>query len=123
MFAWGALITDSWIDHTTTVEQRRKILEKAARDPLRFLPLASDNDPVSIEDNVWVGFDAVILPGVTLGKGCIVGGKSVVADEVPPYAVVAGNPAKIIRFPDPDDTEEAKNEALTNCLIAGIVPK
>lgn len=51
---------------------------------------------VNIEEDVWVGTRATILAGVTLGRGCIVGANSVVTKPVPPYALVAGMPAKIV---------------------------
>jgi acetyltransferase-like isoleucine patch superfamily enzyme len=47
--------------------------------------------------NVWIGFDTCILPGVTIGEGSIVGAKSVVQSDIPPYCVYAGNPACYIR--------------------------
>jgi acetyltransferase-like isoleucine patch superfamily enzyme len=50
--------------------------------------------PVRIGDNVWVGRRSIIYPGVTLGDGCIVSAGSVVVSDVPPYTVVAGNPAR-----------------------------
>ena len=51
---------------------------------------------VVIQDHVWIGSRAMIMPGVTLSKGCIVGAGSVVTKDVPPYAIVAGVPAKQI---------------------------
>lgn len=51
---------------------------------------------VVIEEDVWVGTRSTILAGVTLGRGCIVGANAVVTKPVPPYALVAGMPAKII---------------------------
>lgn len=56
-----------------------------------------DKDVV-IEEDVWVGARAVLLSGVTVGRGSIVGAGSVVRSNVPPYAIVAGNPAKIVGF-------------------------
>jgi acetyltransferase-like isoleucine patch superfamily enzyme len=53
--------------------------------------------PITIGPNVWIGFDACILPGVTIGEGSIVGARSVVVEDIPPYTIVAGNPARIIR--------------------------
>jgi maltose O-acetyltransferase len=53
---------------------------------------------VVIEDDVWVGARAMILRGVRVGRGAVVAGGSVVTKSVPPYAIVAGNPAKVIRF-------------------------
>ena len=52
---------------------------------------------VVVENDVWIGNEAVILSGVTLGNGCVVGARSVVTKSVPPYTIVAGNPAKVIR--------------------------
>ena len=53
--------------------------------------------PVNIGDNVWIGSDSTILPGVTIGSGAIVGAGSIVTKDVPGNTTVAGNPAKIIR--------------------------
>jgi maltose O-acetyltransferase len=52
--------------------------------------------PVTIEDHVFIGANATILGGVTLGEGCVVGAGAVVGKDVPPYAIVTGNPAKVI---------------------------
>lgn len=51
-----------------------------------------------IGNDVYVGHQAMIMPGVTLGDGCVVGARSVVTKDVPPYAIVAGAPAQIKRF-------------------------
>lgn len=56
--------------------------------------------PIKIEDDVWIGASAIILPGVTIGKGSVIGAGSVVTKDVPPDVVVAGNPAKIIKKVD-----------------------
>lgn len=53
--------------------------------------------PVIIEDNVWIGDNVVVMPGVHIGKGCIIGASTVVTNDIPPYSVVAGVPAKIIK--------------------------
>lgn len=50
-----------------------------------------------IGDDVWIGHQAIILPAVTIGAGAIIGAGSVVTKDVPPYTIVAGNPAKPIR--------------------------
>lgn len=112
LLAWGVVLTDSWLTPRTSVEARRAALALVAADPLRRMPAAAPPQPVTLEDTVWVGFDAVILPGVTLGRGCVVGCKSIVERDVPPYAVVAGNPARVVRFLEPDDTEAARAAAL-----------
>lgn len=53
--------------------------------------------PVIIEDDVWIGCMSIILKGVTIGRGAVIGAGSVVTKDVPPYTIVAGNPARIIR--------------------------
>nr|WP_281415630.1 CatB-related O-acetyltransferase [Pelotalea chapellei] len=53
---------------------------------------------VTIGNDVWIGFGSLIVSGVTIGDGAVIGANSVVTKPVPPYAVVAGNPAKIIRY-------------------------
>ncbi|MCS6288595.1 MAG: CatB-related O-acetyltransferase [Nitrospira sp.] len=55
-------------------------------------------DPVAIGDDVWIGTRVIILPGVRIGHGAVVGAGSVVTKDVQPYAVVAGNPARLIRY-------------------------
>jgi virginiamycin A acetyltransferase len=59
-----------------------------------------------IGDDVWIGFGAVVLSGVTIGRGAIVAAGSVVISDVQPYEIVAGNPARHVgrRFTDADIT-------------------
>jgi len=54
--------------------------------------------PVRIGNDVWVGAGSSILPGVTVGDGAVIGARSVITRDVPPYAIVAGVPAKMIRY-------------------------
>lgn len=65
----------------------------------RLRPLASKG-PIIIEDNVWIGEKASIMPAVRIGKGAIVAANSVVTHDVEPYCVVGGNPAKLIKSLD-----------------------
>ncbi len=111
LIAWGAVITDSWTNFADE-EKRRGILRLAAKDEKRRLLPLENPRPVVIEDNVWIGFDSVILPGVQLGRGAIIGCKTVIAEDVPPYALVVGNPARLIRYLQPDDTPEAIEAAI-----------
>jgi maltose O-acetyltransferase len=57
-----------------------------------------DDHGVVIEDDVWVGTRAVVLSGVRIGRGAVVGAGAVVTKSVPPYGIVAGNPARLLRF-------------------------
>jgi maltose O-acetyltransferase len=54
--------------------------------------------PVTIEDNVWIGYRVIILPGVRVGKNSIIGAGAVVSKDVPPYTVVGGVPAKVLKI-------------------------
>jgi acetyltransferase-like isoleucine patch superfamily enzyme len=56
----------------------------------------AERTPIVIEDNVWIGVRAVIMPGVTLGRGCVVAAGAVVTQDVPPLAIVFGSPARTI---------------------------
>ena len=53
--------------------------------------------PFVIEDNVWIGINSTILPGLRIGNGAVVGAGSVVTKDVPAMTIVAGNPARIIK--------------------------
>lgn len=57
-----------------------------------------------VGNDVWIGCGATILPGVTIGDGAVIGSLSVVASDVPPYAIVGGNPARVIRHRFDDAT-------------------
>lgn len=69
--------------HPTDAELRRSKWEAA--------------QPITIEDNVWLGGGAIILPGLTVGRNTIVGAGAVVTKDVPPNTVVVGNPARVVR--------------------------
>jgi acetyltransferase-like isoleucine patch superfamily enzyme len=116
LLSWGCIITDTSPDEDVSIQRRRQVLEAASRDARRILPPVSTPRPVVLEENVWAGFDSVILPGVRVGRGSIIGCKTVVKEDVPPYSVVAGNPARLLRVLDPDDSEERRSEILSTCL-------
>ena len=66
-------------------------------------PAEEDVRPVVIGDGVWIGLRCIIFPGVKIGDGSVVSAGSVVRSHVPPYSVVAGNPAKVMfRLKKPD---------------------
>lgn len=66
-------------------------------DKEKDLSLHLDKD-VTIEEDVWIGLNVTILPGVIVGRGSTIGASSVVTKSVPPYSVVAGNPAEFKKF-------------------------
>lgn len=77
------------------------------RDSVRAKFAEHDREPprrITIGNDVWIGHAAIILPGVTVSDGAVVGAGAVVTKPVPPYAIVAGNPARLIRFRFPEET-------------------
>lgn len=61
----------------------------------------------TIGDNVQIGMRAMIMPGVTIGDGAVIGANSVVTKDIPPYAIVAGQPAKIIKYVNKREDENS----------------
>lgn len=60
--------------------------------------------PITIEDNVWLGGNVVLLPGVTIHEGAVVGAGAVVTRDVPALSLVVGNPARVLRKLGPEDS-------------------
>lgn len=92
--------------------RRREALVAAAHSPVRRLETDAPAHPIRIGHGVWIGFDSCVLPGVTIGDGAIVGARSVVTEDVPPFAIVAGNPARCLRQLDPERSREAMAKAI-----------
>lgn len=88
-------ITDN-NNHPTSPMQRRAMSESGFSSALWRWGEA-ESASVSIGDNVWIGFESVILKGVNIGTGAVVGCRAVVTKDVPPFTVVAGNPAVIVK--------------------------
>jgi acetyltransferase-like isoleucine patch superfamily enzyme len=102
--AWGSWFYDHdshSLNHLDRVEDRKKEKE----DILSGKPnnIVSKNwqnvksKPIRVHSHAWIGMNCIILKGVTIGEGAIVGAGSVVTKDVPPWTVVGGNPAQIIR--------------------------
>lgn len=86
--------------------QRRLALEQAAQQSPRRAGAEVVASPIRIGTNVWIGFDCCVLPGVTIGDGSVIGARSVVVENVPPYCVAVGNPARVIRKLEPPEPNQ-----------------
>jgi len=102
LVSWNVLFMDTY-RLPRGIPGRRQALQRVPGHPLRIADGDVPAQPIRLERNVWIGFEACILPGVTIGEGSIVGAKSVVTQSVPPFTVVAGNPARVIRQLNPVD--------------------
>jgi virginiamycin A acetyltransferase len=71
---------------------------------------AASRDDTVIGNDVWIGSEAVILPGVSIGNGAIIGACAVVGSDVPPYCIAVGNPARVIRVRFGPDIVATLNE-------------
>ncbi|MDB6018590.1 MAG: hypothetical protein JWR19_3079 [Pedosphaera sp.] len=103
LISWNVVLMDTYRVPLNSHE-RRKELELVPTRLLRMACADVPARPIRIERNVWIGFDVCVLPGVTIGEGSIVGARSVVTTNVPPFTIVAGNPARIIRKLEPRTT-------------------
>ena len=100
LISWNVVLMDTYRVPFDPAQRRAELERVAGRFPPLFTGADVPTKPVRIGRNVWIGFDACVLPGVTIGEGSIVGARSVVAEDVAPYTVVAGNPARVIRHLD-----------------------
>ena len=106
MIANSVLIVDN-NNHPVEPEMRLKMsaCEDFMHDELWTWKYA-ESKPIVIEDNVWIGRDSRIMKGVRIGKGSVVALGSIVTKDVPPYSVVAGNPARVVKqLPKPEGAE------------------
>ena len=95
LISHGVTIMDSLthpLDPVARHQQFRAILQSG-----HPVDIDLDEQPVTIEDDVWIGAGAIILRGVRLGARCVVGAGAVVTKDVPADMIVAGNPAHVIR--------------------------
>lgn len=107
LVSWGATIVDH-DSHNLQWDLRRNDVRDWGRGHKDWshVPTA----PVVIADKAWIGFNVTVLKGVTIGESAVVAACSVVTRDVPPNALVAGNPARIIRMLN--DSDPAERQAL-----------
>jgi acetyltransferase-like isoleucine patch superfamily enzyme len=102
-FALGVLLTTDGgieIGDRTLIGYRTQILSRnhiIPPDMGHIFSAGHVKEPVKIGQDVWIGANCLILPGVTVGEGAVVAGGSVVSSDVPPFAIVGGVPAKILK--------------------------
>ncbi len=106
LISWNVVFMDTY-RLPQDLRARRQELELAAGREPRVAAAEVPARPIRLQRNVWIGFDACVLPGVTIGEGSVVGAKSVVTGDVPPFTVVAGNPARVIRQLDKGRRQES----------------
>ena len=103
MFSWGCTVVDNnshsvkWSERKDDVVNWKRGLDENKIGAYKDWTNVK-RAKVTIKDKAWIGFNSIILKGVTIGEGAIVGSGSVVSKDVPDWAVVAGNPAQIIRI-------------------------
>lgn len=74
---------------------------------LRNYPQTFSDEKIIIENDVWIGRNATLLGGITIGNGAIIGAEAVVAKDVEPYSIVIGNPIRVLRYRFPPEKIEA----------------
>jgi acetyltransferase-like isoleucine patch superfamily enzyme len=102
LISWNVVIMDTYRLPWNALSRRAELEQVATREP-RLFNAYQPAAPVHIGKNVWIGFDACILPGVRIGDGAIIGARSVVSEDVPAYSIVVGNPARRIRQLSPPE--------------------
>ena len=102
----SVILADHNLNHTSTYPFRNIGLSGIiSPQPIPDLHAVSKGD-ISIGNDVWIGRNTTILSGLTIGDGAVIGAGSVVTKNVPPYAIVVGNPGKIARFRFDSETIE-----------------
>lgn len=90
---------DHPIDHFSTYPFRVQVLHNALRE-------ATGKGGITVKDDVWIGENALIMDGITIERGAVIAAGAVITKDVPPYAVVGGVPAEIIKFRFDDELIE-----------------
>lgn len=102
MISWSVGIFDTDI-FPRRAEERTLAILQSQQDAFGRIPNVVAPRPVVIEDDAWIGFGSILLPGVRIGARSIIGAKSVVHSDIPPDVIAAGNPARVVRSLEPGD--------------------
>ena len=102
LLSWNVVLMDNYRASVDPDERREEVRQVATSSPRR-LPTAPAPRPVRIGRAAWIGFDSCVLPGVTVGEGAVIGARSIVMDDVAPFTIVAGNPARLVRQLTPEE--------------------
>jgi acetyltransferase-like isoleucine patch superfamily enzyme len=115
LISWNVVLMDSYRVPMNVWQRRFELQNVSTRSP-RILESISPARPIRLERNVWVGFDCCILPGVTIGEGSVIGARSVVASDIPPFTVAAGNPARVVRAFTKEEIGDVYNNYTDTCF-------
>jgi acetyltransferase-like isoleucine patch superfamily enzyme len=96
LISWNVVLMDSY-RVPLDPDARRELIRLVPDAEPRRMESSLIGQPIRIRRAAWIGFDSCVLPGVTVGEGAVVGARSVVAADVPPFTIVAGNPARLVR--------------------------
>ena len=107
MFANGCFVTDA--NHRFDDPDR----------PITWQGFTSKG-PTRVGDNVWCGANVVVTSGVTIGERCVIGANSVVTEDIPPFSIAAGAPAKVLRRVEYPDSEAQQRTIRWNGLFASL---
>ena len=94
LISWGCTIVDHH-SHSTKWDERRSDVTDWYSGKKNWKNVRSAQ--VRIENKAWIGFNSIILAGITIGEGAVVGCGSIVTRDVPAYTVAAGNPARVVK--------------------------
>jgi acetyltransferase-like isoleucine patch superfamily enzyme len=100
LISWGCTIVDH-NSHALAWKDRSRDVENWYEGRKDWTPV--ERGAVRIGNRAWIGFNAIVLKGVTIGEGAIIGAGSVVTRDVPAFSIAAGNPARVIRELAPDE--------------------
>ena len=114
-------------DEVCFVLQDDHLIDNLSTYPFKVMCLHNEkNEAVSkgdiiLDDDVWIGYRAIILSGVHIGQGAIVAAGAVVTKDVPPYAIVAGVPARIVKYRFPEDIVKDLKEVDFSLVTKDII--